>query len=63
MSKLLTLQEVADLLQVSRAWAFKSWPQWIRHGVHPIRLNGSRLLRFRADEIEKMLKQMEVVTR
>ena len=61
--KLLNLKQVAELLGVSRSWVEHNWPSWIGYGVRPIRLGtGPKAsLRFRAEEIEKMLKQMEVV--
>jgi len=63
MTQLLTLQQVAEILNLKYDTVNRQWPTWIKWGVRPIRINGNPNSppRFRRTEIEAMVEQWEVV--
>lgn len=61
--KLLTLQEVAEMLRLSLSYVRHKWPEWTNHGVNPIRIGGRGQLLFKSSEISAMIEKWTVVTK
>ena len=65
MSRLLTLKQVADLMQISYSWVRKHWRDWLGYGVNPIDLSGTGKgpFRFKESEISRMIEQSRLIKR
>lgn len=62
---LMTLAQVAAYLSISLDYARHVWPEWVEHGINPIRLNGKTKgpLRFKQSEILVLVDSWRVVTK
>lgn len=60
---LMSLAQVAAYLGISLDYARHVWPEWVEHGVNPIRLNGRPKgpLRFKQSEILALVDSWRVV--
>ncbi len=61
--RLMTLEQVADYLQINYSTARKKWRTWLAYGVNPIDVfdTGRGPYRFKREEIERMLEQKRLV--
>ena len=56
-----TLEDLAELLNLSRNYVYKQWPKWChKYNWNPIKVNGKgRLLIWRHD-VDKMLADWQI---
>lgn len=57
--EILTLTEAADLLKISRGYAYQTYPRWREYGVRILKMAPNGVPRFYLSDILKMLEKQK----